>query len=262
MGPAGRFAELVQRAEESIALDEAALLVAAAADSRVDVNLWLAVLDDLASRCDDRSLTGVVQHLAREGFRGDRSEYYDPRNSYLNHVLERRRGIPITLSIATIEVGRRLGVPIVGIGMPGHFVVRDGHDGDAFADPFNGVLLDRAGCARLLSVVQPDVAFDDSFLAPVGPRAIVTRLLANLKGIHTARRDRAALISVLQLRLAIPGVPLQERRELASALAADGRFLEAASALDELAALARDRGFGPLVEEAEQGAIRLRARLN
>jgi regulator of sirC expression with transglutaminase-like and TPR domain len=166
------------------------------------------------------------------------------------------------LSILTIEIGRRVGVPVVGVGMPGHFVVRDGRDDDAFADPFNGVLLDRAGCERLLSVVQPDIAFDVDFLAPVGPRAIVTRLLANLKGIHLAQRDRVALISVLRLSLAIPGVPAQERRELASALAADGRFLEAAAALDELAEIARDRGVDALVDEAEQGAIRLRARLN
>lgn len=260
--PMTRFAELVGGPESSMTLDEAALLVAAAAEPDVDVETWLAALDDLASRCDEHSFTGVVQHLAREAFEGDRTEYYDPRNSYLNQVLSRRRGIPITLSIVTIEVGRRLGVPIVGIGMPGHFVVRDGRDDDAFADPFNGVLLDRAGCARLLSVVQPDVAFDDRFLEPVGPLAIITRLLANLKGIHVARRDRAELIAVLQLRVLIPGVPAQERRELASALAADGQFLEAADALDELADIARDRGADALVDEAAQGAIRLRARLN
>jgi len=262
MDPQARFAQLVRGPEGSIGLDEVALLVAATAEPEIDVNRWLAVLDDLAARCDDRTFTGVVQHVAREGFRGEHSEYYDPRNSYLNHVLDRRRGIPITLSIVTMEVGRRVGVPIAGVGMPGHFVVGDTRDDDAFADPFNGVVLDRAGCARLLSVVQPEIAFDDRYLAPVGPRAIVARLLANLKGIHTAQRDRAALISVLQLRLAIPEVPPEERRELASALAADGQFLEAASALDELAAIARERGAGALVDESEQGAIRLRARLN
>jgi regulator of sirC expression with transglutaminase-like and TPR domain len=203
-----------------------------------------------------------VTHVVGEGFRGDRNEYYDTRNSYLNHVLIRRLGIPITLSIVTIEVGRRVGVPIAGVGMPGHFVVRDGLDDDAFADPFNGVLLDRSGCARLLSVVQPEIAFDDGYLAPVGPRAIVARLLANLKGIHMAQRNRAALITVLQLRLAIPEVPPEERRELASALAADGQFLEAAIVLDELASIARDHGADALVDESEQGAIRLRARLN
>ena len=257
-----RFAELVQGPEDALALDEAALLVAASAEPGVDIDEGRAALDELAAGCDDHTFTGVVEHVAREGFSGDRSEYYDPRNSYLNHVLERRRGIPITLSIVTIEVARRVGVAAVGIGMPGHFVVRDGLDDNVFADPFNGVLLDREGCGRLLSLVQPDVVFDEQFLAPVGARAIITRLLANLKGIHLAQRDRAALISVLELRLAIPGVPAQERRELASALAADGRFLEAAAALDELADIARDRGADALVDEATQGAVRLRARLN
>ena len=257
-----RFAQLMQGEEAAIGLDEAALLVAATADPGVEVDRWIATLDELAARCADHSFTGVVRHMAQEGFAGDRSEYYDPRNSYLHHVLEHRRGIPITLSIVTIEVARRVGIPIVGIGMPGHFVVRNGLDEDGFADPFNGVLLDRAACARLLSAVQPQIPFDDDLLAPVGPRAILTRLLANLKGIHLAQRDRAALISVLQLRIAIPGVPAHERRELASALASDGRFLEAATSLDELADIARVRGADALVEEATQGAIRLRARLN
>src|SRR5438093_520977 len=138
-----RFAQLVQGPESAMALDETALVVAATADPDVDVRVWLAVLDDLAARCAEHSFSGVVQHVAGEGFAGDRSDYYDPQNSYLNHVLERRRGIPITLSIVTIEIARRVGVPLVGVGMPGHFVVRDGRDDDAFADPFNGVLLDR-----------------------------------------------------------------------------------------------------------------------
>ena len=260
--PLARFEALVNGPEAAIALDEAALLIAAAADPGLDVDRWRAVLDQIAARCDDATFAGVVRHVRDEGFAGNHDDYYDARNSYLNHVIERRTGIPITLSVVTIELGRRVGVPVVGIGMPGHFLVRDGLDTNAFADPFSGVTLDRAACAELLATVQPQLAFDDEFLAPVGPLAIVTRLLANLKGIHLARRDREGLIAVLRLRIATPGVPADERRELASALAADGQFLDAAATLDELADVARVEGAGALVDEAESGAIRLRARLN
>ena len=257
-----RFTALVQGREDAINLDEAAFLIAAHADRGLDVDRWLSVLDDLAARCADRSFAGLVHHVHEEGFTGDREEYYDPRNSYLDQVVHRRRGIPITLSVLTIELGRRIGVPIVGVGMPGHFLVRDFADRNAFADPFSGTMLDRDGCVRLFAAVQPEMAFDEEFLVPVGPLAIVTRMLANLKAIHLARRDRESLIWVLQLRIAVPGVPADERRELASALAADGRFSEAASTLDDLADVARSAGATALVDEAEHGAIRLRARLN
>ncbi|MEY2403551.1 MAG: hypothetical protein QOD38_1102 [Acidimicrobiaceae bacterium] len=262
MDPTARFEALVQGPEPAIPLDELTLLVAAHAEPGLDIGAWLVALDDIAARCADRSFAGVLRHLASEGFGGNRGDYYDPRNSYLHHVIERRTGIPITLSVVMIELGRRLDVPIVGVGLPGHFLVRDGLDEHLFADPFDGRLLDRDGCARAFADTQPDVAFDESYLAPVGTRSIVARLLANLKGIHLARRDRRALAWVLGLRVTVPGVPLEERRELASALAADGRFLEAAAVLDRLGELAQAVGEAGIAEDAERGATRLRARLN
>jgi regulator of sirC expression with transglutaminase-like and TPR domain len=262
VNPADRFEALVRGPEPAIPLDELTLLVAAHAEPGLDISRWLGALDDIAARCADATFPGVVRHLSEEGFAGNRDDYYDARNSYLHHVIERRTGIPITLSVVTIEVGRRLGVPVIGIGMPGHFLVRDGADPDAFADPFAGRLLDRTGCERIFLETDTGAVFHDAYLAPVGTRAIVGRLLANLKGIHLARRDRQALAWVLGLRVAVPGVPMEERRELASALAADGRFLEAAAALDRLADVARTAGDAALVEDAERGAARLRARLN
>jgi hypothetical protein len=260
--PTERFEALVRGPEPAIPLDELTLLVAAHAEPGLDISRWLGTLDDIAARCSDHSFAGLLHHVSVEGFSGNRDDYYDPRNSYLHHVIERRTGIPITLSVVTIEVGRRLGVPVVGVGMPGHFLVRDGLDEFSFADPFDGRLLDRDGCEQAFAETQPDLPFDASHLAPVGSRSIVARLLANLKGIHLARRDRRALAWVLALRVAVPGVPLEERRELASALAADGRFLEAAAVLDRLKELASDAGAGEIAEDAERGATRLRARLN
>lgn len=257
-----RFAAIVQGPEPAIPLDEATALVAARVAPPVDVNACLGALDDVAAGCDDRSLVGVVAHLVGEGFTGNVDDYYDPSNSLLPDVLARRTGIPITLSIVAIEVGRRAGVPLVGIGMPGHFLVRDAHDDDVFADVFAGRVLRRPECAALLAQVQPALPFDDEFLRPVGTRAIVARLLANLKGVQLARGDRRGLIDVLSLRVLVPGVPLEERRELASVMAANGQFLDAARILDDLAAFAGSAGDGLLAQEAEQGAVRLRARAN
>ncbi len=262
MDPTARFTTLVQGPEPAIPLDQLVLLVAAHATPALDIGRSLDQLDAIADRCAERTFAGVVHHLhAAEGFTGNAEDYYDPRNSFLDEVIQRRVGIPITLSIVTIEVGRRVGVPIVGIGMPGHFLVRDAMAHETFADPFNGRLLDPDGCRRLYEQ-GGGTAFEDRFLAPVGTRAIVARLLANLKAIYLSRRDRDGVAWVLRLRVEVPGVPLDERRELASALAADGRFVEAAKELDHLAALAAAAGRADLVDEAERGATRLRARLN
>ena len=195
-----RFAALLRRPEPEIRLDEAALLIAAHADPATDVEEGLAELDDIAGRCPGASLDDLRRHLfGTEGFRGDDEDYYDPRNSLLHRVLERRRGIPITLSVVTMEVGRRIGLAIDGIGMPGHFLVRCG---DTLFDPFDrGAVLDAS-------------QFDAELLAPVGPVAIVARMLANLKQISIANGDATALEWVLRLRTAIPGIPDEEHHQL------------------------------------------------
>jgi regulator of sirC expression with transglutaminase-like and TPR domain len=263
MDPSARFVTLVNGPEPAIPLDQLVLLVAAHANPGLDIGRSIDRLDELAARCTDRSFVGVIHHLfANEKFAGNRDDYYDPRNSFLNDVVDRRLGIPISLGIVVIETGRRIGVPIVGIGMPGHFLVRDAISRERYADPFDGRVLDRDGCRRLFTETQGHTEFDDGYLAPVGTRAIVARLLANLKGIYLSRRDRRSLAWVLKLRVEVPGVPLEERRELASALAVDGRFVEAASVLDRLSSLADEAGNAELVEEATRGATRLRARLN
>src|SRR5690606_13265031 len=112
------------------------------------------------------------------GFAGDVEDYGNPRNSLLDSVLDRRRGIPITLAVVLIEVARRAGVALEGVGMPGHFLVRAAGDGELFADPFHGVVLDRAGCEKLFAALHgPRARFRDRFLDPVGPRAILARML-------------------------------------------------------------------------------------
>ncbi len=155
--------------------------------------------------------TASAAHLFRsEGFHGNDVDYYDPENSFLDAVLDRRTGIPITLSVVLIEVGRRLGVPLVGVGAPGHFIVLDQTSG-AFIDPFNGGrILDHDDRTRLYGATP---------LESVGPRAIVSRVLANLKGIYTQHGDLDGLRWVVRLRVLFPDVPDEERAQLARLMA-------------------------------------------
>src|SRR5439155_20561951 len=193
MDPTARFTELVRRADDDIPLDEAALLIAAHGRPGVDVAAGLAALDEVAAGCGAHTFAGWRARLFDElGFTGNDRDYYEPANSFLDVVLERRTGIPITLAVVGIEVGRRIGVPLAGVGMPGHFLVRHDGDGDpVFVDAFSGGrLLDEAGCEALFRSHQPaGAAFDPAYLDPVRPRAIVERMLANLRAVYAARRD-------------------------------------------------------------------------
>ncbi|HEY2300446.1 MAG TPA: transglutaminase-like domain-containing protein [Acidimicrobiales bacterium] len=234
MTPTERFIALVQGPEEQLALDEAALLLAAHAEPELDVAGELRRLDDLAGSLTDASATAVADVLfGRLGLRGNTEDYGDPRNSYLNQVLDRRLGIPISLAVLMIEVGRRAGVTLEGIGMPGHFLVRG--DGEV-RDPFEGGrALDHDACAALFRGIHgPKARFTPAMLAPVGPRTILARMLANLRQSYIGRRDPGALEWVVHLRVAIPGVPAAELVDLARLLAELGRFAEAAKALDDL----------------------------
>lgn len=250
---------MVGDADHHIPLDEAALLIAAHAYPDLDIAGELARLDALAAGVPEPTLDAWRRHLfLDEGFAGNVLDYYDPRNSFLNDVLDRHTGIPITLAIVGIEVGRRAGVTMCGIGMPGHFLLRHGDDVDTFVDPFDGVALDRPGCEGLYHrVAGEDATFDPAFLEPVGARAILSRMLANLKMVYAHRRDFPSLSWVLRLRLALPGTPVAERGELSAVLASAGRYDEAADELDVLAdAVPAD------AEQLQRRALGLRARLN
>jgi regulator of sirC expression with transglutaminase-like and TPR domain len=201
----------------------------------------------------------VTYLFADLGFAGNRADYYDPRNSYLDQVLERRLGIPITLGVLTMAIGRRLGVPLVGVGMPGHFLLRDQVDHEVFVDPFGGGLLDRNGCAtRFAAVHGAEAAFDSEFLAPVGTVSVLARILANLRTIFVATGNRDALVTVLELRTCLPDAAGEDRADLAGALAAAGRLRRAADEYEEAA----DQLGGSLGSQYRTSARRLRARLN
>ncbi len=262
--PTARFVDLMQGPEAAMPLDELALLVAAHARPDLDVAAARERLDELAAGVVEPTAEALCRHLfVAEGYVGDHQDYYDPRNSYLDQVLERRVGIPISLAVLLLEVGRRVGVGLAGVSMPGHFLVRVGCASDgsgSFIDAFDrGTILDEAACAaRFRALHGPAARFDPAFLAPVGTAAIVARMLANLDAIATARADRPMLGWVVRLRAALPGAPPELSRRLAEVLAASCRFADAADVLERLAASGR----GTEADDDARTAHRLRARLN
>lgn len=256
-----RFAELVRADREVVPLDEAWALVGVHAHPGVAPDEVLHGLDALAERCSGPTLDHLLRLLfVDEGFVGNVGAYYDPDNTYAPTVLARRTGIPISLAVLAIEVGRRVGVPLDGVSMPGHFLLRDRVDHEVFVDAFaRGRLLDVAGCERTFRQLHgPDARLDPADLAPVDGRRILVRMLTNLRGICAQRDDAAGLAWVLRLLLAIPMVPRTERQALASALGATGRFDEAARQLEHLA----DEVGGDDADQHRNAAVRLRARLN
>jgi regulator of sirC expression with transglutaminase-like and TPR domain len=257
-----RFAALLGRPDAQIPLDEAALIIAAHAQPELDVDAELAGLDELAAGVRDPTLTGVVRHLFRDmGFAGNTDAYYDPRNSFLNEVIHRRTGIPITLSIVVMEVGRRHSVPLSGVGMPGHFLLRDKVDPSVFIDAFDhGRQLDVAGCARLFRRVHGVGAhLDPAFLEPVDRAVIISRVLGNLRGIYAQQGDATSLTWVLRLRTLVPGAGATEQAELAEVLVAQGDLRGGAEAHERTAALLDAAGADSTGAQAT--ATRLRAKL-
>jgi len=213
------FVRMMSKPEAAIDLARTALLVAAESDPNVDVDGELHTLESWAAELRARLDPGWnnLQKLARLrafvfeelGFRGDRTDYYHPRNSLLHEVLKRRRGIPLTLAIVMMEVGWRIGIPFEGVAFPGHFLVRlPGEPGDLVLDPFKrGMTVREEDCRHMLQeTTGGKLAFDPSQLASVGKREMVTRLLHNLKGAYLrAGEDEQALTAVERLLVLDPG---------------------------------------------------------
>jgi len=220
-----RLASTLRAAGDDVDLAEAALLLAAEEYPDLSVRRWLAVLDDLAEAAHPwvgsaaargRWSDGLSRFLFAElGFQGDVEHYDDPRNSYLNDVIERRTGLPITLSVLYLELARRCQRHAEGVGLPGHFIVRAHEaDGAVLLDPFNGgVRLTEAECwARVREQYGDAVPFDPRYLQPVSKREILARMLRNLKGSYLRRGDLPrALRTVETLLVVTPDARLELR---------------------------------------------------
>lgn len=195
-----RFAAIASLPDDEIALDEAALLIAAETQPDLDTDVYISILDELANRFEnsdrgDRdlgvSVSGLIHFIhEEEQFSGNVSDYFDPANSYLNRVIDTRQGIPISLALIHIALGSRLGVPVYGINFPGHFLVRYGTKG-AFeiVDPFAGRILSRTDCGTLLKqMAGARAVFKEEYLDAAGTKDILIRMLDNLKQIFWRRK--------------------------------------------------------------------------
>ena len=233
-----QFARIAADPDDSVELCEAALWIAAESCAPLDVAGHLATIDSLAQRAsaqipdaEDPEARGraLVHFLHDEaGFRGNAADYYDPRNSYLNEVLERRVGIPITLSILWIGLAHRLGLDAHGVGFPGHFLAAlDG--GSLLVDPCHGRVVSAAECEKLLAEASGGRArFDPSLLSPTPPRQVLARVLTNLKQIHLRReawQDALACSERILLLLPDEVFELRDRGLLLRALECFGPAL-------------------------------------
>jgi len=219
------FAEAVRLPGEQLDLAEAALLIAAEEYPGLDRARYIQRLDQLAATARIRlgNETGPYARVNilseylfdEEKFTGNERDYYDPRNSFLNEVLDRRLGIPITLSLVYMEVGRRLGMRIVGVGMPAHFLVKCVDGGEEIViDPFRrGIIMSAEDCAEMLRRVTGHLLpAGTGDLPAVTPRDVLNRMLNNLKGIYLARKDYPrSLAAVERMLLVNPRQPEEVR---------------------------------------------------
>ena len=227
--PLQRFRDAVAPQRPRISLAEAALLCAQDVYPDLDIQAHLGDIERLGATLAQRlppdfstthRLIALNNYLFRElGFAGNHDEYYDPRNSFLNDVLARKTGIPITLSILYLEVGQRLGLKLRGVSFPGHFLVKVRvSGGELVLDPYSGgkSLSEEELRERLAQFAGEEAARSlplEDFLEPASPRQILARLLRNLKGIYLESGDLARALGVInRLVILLPEVP-EERRD-------------------------------------------------
>lgn len=220
-----QFDSIVKSSDEELDLARIALLIAATEYPKLNVERELyrigLLADGVAHRVyDDPSPLYHMNTLSEylfdeEGFRGNYDNYYDPKNSFINDVMERRLGIPITLSLLYIEVGKCLGVPLQGVGMPGQFLVKHAEVDDLFVDPYqNGILLTAAECeSKFRQLTHGNLAWDARYLSPVSSREFVARMLRNLKAIYIQRRDYERVLATIDRLLSIHPDSSDERRD-------------------------------------------------
>ncbi|MBW4563283.1 MAG: SirB1 family protein [Mojavia pulchra JT2-VF2] len=219
------FYQEIQQPDEDIDLAKAALYIAQEEYPNLDPEEYLNAFDTMAAELQERLPSSryplrVIQNISSYlyddlGFAGNQTDYYDPRNSFLNDVIDRRLGIPITLALVYLEVSRRIDFPMMGIGMPGHFLIRPNiSDMEIFVDAFNrGEVLFTQDCQeRLSQMFQQPVQLKPEFLAPVSHRQFLARMLTNLKYIYLKKQNlEKTLAAVERILLLFPGVGLELR---------------------------------------------------
>ena len=223
---AANFAQVIAAREDDLDLDLAALTIAQAEYPDLDLRAYVLKLDAMGYALKERlggqrspyAIIGALNaYLFDElGFRGNAEQYFDPRNSFLNDVLDRRLGIPITLCAIYMELGRRIGFPFCGVGLPGHFVVKCPEPySEIFVDPFNrGAIISADDCAqRVAQVSNGQVQFQEHFLSGVTKKQILARILNNLKGIYLSDQQYTRALVIVQFLLTLSPWALPEIRD-------------------------------------------------
>jgi regulator of sirC expression with transglutaminase-like and TPR domain len=240
-----RFAELMAEDEGRIELDRVALAIAQGEYPRLQADRYRRRLDQMAAALRPRlspeeSLGRLVAELnsflfGEEAFHGNAVDYYDPRNSYLNDVLDRRTGIPISLSLVYLELARRVGLACEGVGLPGHFIVRcRAAERELLVDPFNqGEVLTLDDCsARLRRAYGGSLQFSPELLRTANPREIVVRMLTNLKGSYLRLGDLPRALRAVEWSAIADPARLDLEREQGLLRFRLGDFRGAARALE------------------------------
>jgi regulator of sirC expression with transglutaminase-like and TPR domain len=270
-----QFRTMMARAEYDIELDRTALLIAAEEYPHLQIETYLRQLDHFAEEfrsqrqisCQpDEQIEQLSEYLFETlGFSGNTADYYDVRNSFLNEVMDRRMGIPITLSLVYIEVARRLKMPVYGVGMPGHFLVKYRDlEREILIDPFHrGRILSLEDCEELFDeMYEGRMSFRLTFVNEVSCKHLLARLLNNLKSIYGRVPDHHKTLAVIERLLMISPGLATELRDRGRTLANLGRYSQALADLSEYLRQESDAEDAAKVKE-ELSEIRQRmARLN
>ena len=215
-----RFAEhMGDRRNSEVPLGEVLAIIGELAEPDVGTVTTRRTLDDLANRTAAATATELMHELFGPGkLAGNSASYDDPQNSFLHRVIDRRLGIPISLSAVALEVAHRLGIPLVGIGVPGHFIVAApaGDGSRTYFDPFHaGARHDAASVRELYEGLTNLTNWRDDFLTPTPARHMVIRVLNNLKSIYVRRAEPANVRWVMHLRSLIPEIGPSETQQFA-----------------------------------------------
>src|SRR5690242_20398657 len=258
--------------DERIDLLRAALTVARTEYPSLDVDSYVGRVDALAEHVGRRvrdvgdtaqtiyALNTVL--FQEEGLRGNRDDYYDPRNSFLNDVLDRKLGIPITLALIYMEVARRIGFPLFGVGMPGHFLLKhyDPEGRQVLIDAFNGGhILSAKDCQRRLNEIYAgQLTFQPEFLMSVSRRQMLTRILNNLKTIYLSTRNFRKALPIVDLVLVIYPRSPEDVKQRALLRYSLGQMRGAADDLDDYLKMSPDASDA---DEIRQTALSMRRTL-
>jgi len=272
------FAALVGQEveDERIDLVRASLTIAQTEYPALDTNAYCSRIEELARRVrrlvpdlgdPSESIAALNRVLfEEEGFRGNGEDYYDPRNSFLNDVLDRKLGIPITLAVVYMEVGHRVGFPLVGVGMPGHFLLKhyDVEGREVLIDPFNrGSILTAQDCQRALDEIYGgQMPLQPEFLMAVSRRQVLVRMLNNLKSIYLSGRNFRKALPIVDLILAIYPRSPEDVKQRALLRWSLGQTRGALADLDDYLKMSPDASDADEIRQTAASLRRMRATMN